>query len=517
MSFLTLNGLDVCVKSRSFRQNEDEIGSRGRSFNGTLRSTRRALKRSWQGMTRTIPLEDARSLNHVLRGDGDVFQFFDKFSSKGLGPSTDTDSYLAAIAADGDPVQQESIEEGSGAIGIFEATTNLSDITDTDGLSASFNNVADCTFADRTDHAHSGDGSVVIEFNAASANGNVVVSASPDLGAVTYTLSYYVKAVRSNDEPINFATGIPVQFTFRDLAGAVTDVNTTSVPYDKWVRVVQTITKAAGASNLLLEFQADGDDANIVIDSIQLELQDYASSYVETSRSDMALYYPVPTYMQTADALCVNLWARGPIDQTKGTAQWITLNGGNNEFELRKSGTDINFMTRNNEFIPASVSWTYPAGVDYFLSWHMYTCILDYRSDLRPDRGSMELWVDGVPVVKAIVDPRLFPNRNDAGWDTVDIGTRDGASNTTALSYITDVQLLPFMPSENVIRGWYSSGVSGQAIGATPAIKARGDFASDQQVLVEGILRDRRFVEYSNDDGDWLSNSQEVGFTLEEI
>jgi hypothetical protein len=67
MAFLTVGGVTVDILSDSASQPESEVvGTTVRTFAGTLRSTRRAVKRTWQFTTKRLTFAEEATLVAVI-------------------------------------------------------------------------------------------------------------------------------------------------------------------------------------------------------------------------------------------------------------------------------------------------------------------------------------------------------------------------------------------------------------------------------------------------------------------
>lgn len=70
MSFLRLNGWVVPVFDATPVRKHERSGRRGRSFRGQARDARRHVRRSWSCRACVLDHDDARSLEHLLAGEG---------------------------------------------------------------------------------------------------------------------------------------------------------------------------------------------------------------------------------------------------------------------------------------------------------------------------------------------------------------------------------------------------------------------------------------------------------------
>lgn len=68
MAFLIVNGVTVPVAVDGASQEFETLGDRARAFDGTLLSTRRAVKRKWQVKTAPMPMVDALGVVNALLG-----------------------------------------------------------------------------------------------------------------------------------------------------------------------------------------------------------------------------------------------------------------------------------------------------------------------------------------------------------------------------------------------------------------------------------------------------------------
>jgi hypothetical protein len=66
MPFLTINGSAVPVARDSAQMQTEPIGDQARAFDGTLRSTRRGIKRRWQVTTAPLPADASATLQALL-------------------------------------------------------------------------------------------------------------------------------------------------------------------------------------------------------------------------------------------------------------------------------------------------------------------------------------------------------------------------------------------------------------------------------------------------------------------
>lgn len=66
MEFLTIDGTAVAVARDSAELSAEVVGERARAFDGTLRSTQRALKRRWKVSTPPLEPADASALWNSL-------------------------------------------------------------------------------------------------------------------------------------------------------------------------------------------------------------------------------------------------------------------------------------------------------------------------------------------------------------------------------------------------------------------------------------------------------------------
>jgi hypothetical protein len=66
MAFLTIDGTAVDVDRENADLQFDLVGERARAFDGTMRSTQRAVKRRWHVITPPIPAAQAEALRLSL-------------------------------------------------------------------------------------------------------------------------------------------------------------------------------------------------------------------------------------------------------------------------------------------------------------------------------------------------------------------------------------------------------------------------------------------------------------------
>jgi hypothetical protein len=85
MAFLTLNGVDIPIADRGLTVSYTEIGQKGRAYDGTQRSTVRAVKREWKCKTSLLPYADSEFYRAIIQGLGERWTFAssDLFGVKG--------------------------------------------------------------------------------------------------------------------------------------------------------------------------------------------------------------------------------------------------------------------------------------------------------------------------------------------------------------------------------------------------------------------------------------------------
>lgn len=84
MAFLTINGMTLPVSKGSVSVSDEEIGERGRAFDGTPYESLRSVKRSWTFKTTPLSQADAAAWRAVIRGVGGSWSFeSDTYSAQG--------------------------------------------------------------------------------------------------------------------------------------------------------------------------------------------------------------------------------------------------------------------------------------------------------------------------------------------------------------------------------------------------------------------------------------------------
>lgn len=522
MSFLRLNSLVVPVLSGTFVKDYEEIGSRGRAFSGQMRSTRRALKRRWSGVTRRLTQAEACVLQSVILGLGESWPYDyrdterlveDFFSSKGLGTGPSTGAMLTPGTAGDDSGQvlnNQGIAEsqyGSGALASCLGFTNL---IPTSSLSLSELNgatvVTDANnFVIGTDGS-SGDTGFKVDTPGSVASEGVQTDPVSASSSTAYTGVVYVKFTDNPEVTV-------IVLRLVDDVGLITEISLDSAGAvtGQWVKFVVEGTTDGAATTIHLEVVTDGADATtFYVDCFQIAAGAAASGaeiFGDPTVENGDLTYD-PSFLNDADAVSINTWVRADAAAPPAARQIAIASKAVGNFGIcleRIASGSVQYRTEGED---GSLDSIFAGGV-FDGDWHMITTVM--RLNPVGSEPKKELYVDGVKIAdsspSSLPDPKLFT--------IFDVGHRASTLQwwRDQRGLIDDFVTLPYAASANQISGWFSLG---RAFSALPALVADGDFIKGSEVVVEGELGTQSYDEFI-DAGVNQNAAQSVAFILHEV
>lgn len=481
MAFLKLNGLTIPVSEDSGKIENEIIGTSGRAFDGTHRTTRRATKKNWNFETTLRSQTNQDALRNVLLGKGEAFGFDNTINgSKGLAPNSGGVYALRGYAADGYPVVSEnafgistlrnSAAPGFGSVNVGTTVTNIIELAADEIALADWTNVTGTTPSASTAAYYYGAGSCQISFAALGSSGYFTI-ANASLSALTqYTASIYFRESPGT-------TSSTLRFTLTDVTNAVSVTEDLTSYSDRWTRCDLTLTTGAAGSVTMRLYVENRDNAltETSFDGAQLETGSFAHPYTATTRAAGQLNYPVPQSIVGAPIWSINMWSNGPPNLTANRSLFMIKGSaalGQVQAYFENTGTYGTIVVTNHSANQSTFdTTTHALTVGHALdkTWRMYTFVFNGSATLQTDRRNVEIWIDGVLTDSEYYDPKkLSPILSTFN---LHIGC-DGTS-TPMDGDFDDVQVLPFLPSSEMIAAWYAAG---RPSGAIPSIVASGDF-----------------------------------------
>lgn len=492
MAYLKLNGLTIPVSEDSGKIENEIIGTSGRAFDGTHRTTRRATKKNWNFETTLRTQQNQQALANVLLGKGEVFGFDNTINgSKGLAPNAGGVYSLRGYAADGYPVvgenafgistQANGYAPGYGSVYVGTTVTNISLLDELTG--ASWTDVSGTAGVTSSGAYYSGSDSCYVAF-AALGNSGYFQLATTSLAALTqYTASIYFRESATT-------TSSSLRFTLTDVTNAVSVTEDLTSYSDRWTRCDLTITTGAAGSVTLRLYVENRDNAatETSFDGAQLETGAFAHPYTATTRAASQLNYPVPQSLVGAKAWAINMWTNGPPNILATRNLWMIKGSstlGQVQTYLTTGGTyGTIVVAKHNADQGSWDNTTHALAADYQLdkTWRMYTIVFNGNATLPTGRLNVEIWIDGVM--------RDSESQNGKKLTTIlssfNLHVGCDGSSTPIEGDIDDFQVLPFAPSSEMIAAWYAAG---RPVGAIPSIIATGDFNQGDatEVRCEGL------------------------------
>ena len=511
MAYIELNGLAVPVPADTGNRQIKNIGKRARGSDGTLGTSRRARKDSWNGGTTPQLQADAVALDGIVAGLGHSWPFDhqdaalltpDLFDSKGAAPSGVGSSFFGKGADGADVVDVNGVAEskyGTGSLGCEAATTNIlaANKRDVEDGTTGFAVVAGASMSVNTQHVLQGLQSLAIV--TAAANDGATTITETVLPTTAYSASVYVKTA-----------------TARNVRIRIDDNDATNTPADyltvanKWMRLTVTHTTGGTASlaNMrVLDLDAGG--TTIYADAWQLEAGSAATAWADPTRDAGDLSYSEALINQKQVDLTINLWVR---DTTATSAsgrvmfsayEHLTL--GITAISIRRNATNgyPSLITTSD-----SVGTTTDFASSFDGAWHMLTVTI--RNNPGAGEARFELFFDGVS--EATENSAAVPDLTKILF--LDVGNLGGLSNWhfDGEGRLDALMLLPYAATQAQITAWFNMADTPAIL---PKMRLTGDIVQGQEKLVQGTITDvRKMGGYVA--GAYKTNLSKTQFLLEE-
>lgn len=388
---LYLNRWAVPVSAAGRAQVSSASAARySRSDDGDLQLSRRWTKGAWAFETTPMRETEARFLEALLQGRGQVWPFDGNiYAQSGLGP--DAASPVYGLRDDSEIVESVSTfyagsRFGVGALSIERAVTNLfaqnvRTGTDTSSATTGFTAVAGGVLTSDTTQFWQGARSLKVV--GASAGDGVYaektgVAAGACVGFVyLYSATAATLEVYLNDADNGDGTKRNIECTAGD-----------------WIRVECTVTVGAtGTVRLYVKCRTTG--STFFADGWQLASAATASTWVDGTRNGNDLAYYLGG-LRKRDDVTVMFWTRGPTVVSANTPTAFTLGlVGGDALQLRwQSGTTLNFRLMVGGAV--TLEATYVANPWSDFDWHHVACV--FRRAPLTGEHNLTLYIDGVSV-----------------------------------------------------------------------------------------------------------------------
>jgi hypothetical protein len=508
VAFLTLNGMTVPVKPGTVQRDHEELGTRRRAFDGTLRSTRRALKQVWQMVTTPQSSSFAKALRGMLLGRGHNWPFDDDlYSGKGLAPNGNEVYTLRTVdsPADGSTAPLEAYA-GNGSVAVDDSTSNVSVRKDTGGDPSAQYTLVDCTHAADATNYYIGSAAVSLTFSAVvnAVRGSVRRTMLNNAASSTdYSASCWLKST----------AGATVRVAIWDNSDAVYGpFQVVTLPAGVWQRVedITILTGSPGVHQLRLHIEEDTIDSGeqFTLDAIQLEAKAFTTSYVTTTRANGQLIYETDMFAGCSEGITLAAWTTGPNLlnlAAGGEVVEVYTNGGSSDVRIEQPSSATNALR-------LVVRDAAGAGFDltelsaWTGAWRHVAAVIR----TNPDSGdnTAELYLDGVLVQSSTSTVLPTPNL----LDRVSIGSVKGTGGRLN-GRIDEALVLPYPASAEAIA---ALAARTDAMPSLPLMEAMGDAIGCSVVSVEGEIT-RNTYRDRGVGGVWQNNAESVAFVLHEV
>lgn len=462
MAFLNLNGLVIPVASKQATEIIEDLGSTGRSFDGSYFIDRRKSKRKWSITTTPVNREVANQIIGTARGLGHSWNFdwgddnvhsqeaeeIAYYSSKGLAP-TGVKSLLYGLGTgtvpfpvyyyDGSTTATESRNGSSGALEVSIATTNIVTSLNVangseDGTTAGWDDIGVPTKSSETVVAVQGSRSLKLTLPAdgvGSGDASIPVAINTN-----YTASAYVYVGTSGN----------VKLTVTGDGAFATDTVTAAVTAGRWTRITNSFLTTGTQTVANVYITGAGSGIDIYIDGVMVQGGLFVTPWQTTAaaRSTGALIYSgVP--FQTFQDFTLMCWIKPRLLATvapfslaiqdaafENQAQLRAPIGGTIEATLKENALTI--VTAASAAVLTNNTWSHIAAV--------------FRRSLSEGNAYyLEVYHNGTLVA------------SDATLNNTP--TESGASNWTGLyiggySACDDLYVLPYTLSATTMANWVS-------------------------------------------------------------
>ena len=515
MTFCTIDGITLTVDSSTPKLAVEEVGQRGRAFDGTAQVGVRVVKRGWDLLLNPLNEADAIALMHLLLGKGVYFPFTSNAqSSNGYLPVTFSNLQynLGQTISDAIGAGQNATNDvpfgaylGNGALYLDQPATNLLS-TDTASLTGGAGSAA---AIDSATLARSGgisvDGSsgslqITTLANSNSVKGGVNIPTAATVAGGTYTGSVYLRA----------ASGTPsVDVNVTDSLGGTGAVVTVQLSTTQWTRVMPpafAIINGKTARITVVEHTADSaisfyyDQAAIEALGGPSRWQVGAGSRATTGRLNLSSATLNPFGTGWSQAWTMNLWALGGQTSTDGYLYYVSAS---------------NYLKTNS----TTITWTTPQGgsltgtwAPYGGAWQNVACV-QYQT--ATGATVSELWVNGVLAATNTSALGVAPfDPNTA--TSFDIGSNAGSSQHCGP--IDSLLFVPCRLTSKWIAALYNQG-AGCFFGAWPKHRLSGDILTSRAAAtVVNQVKDMAPTEYYDTTAAaWCNNGYKITVEVLEV
>ncbi len=473
MTVLAINGFPVPLAVGSGDVDSMEIGSRERMDDGTLLTTRNALKDSIDVATSWLDPEQALALRGLLLGRGDRWSFDEgdwgpQYSAKKRPPNGSpvygvrTGPEVLAVS---DVLDYDIPKLGTGCVEVGAACTNLFDQnirtgTDTSSNTTGFTNIGVAsTFASSTAAHWQGSRALSI-VTAVTVGSGLRANYAAAAGSTDYAGSVYLKA----------ASGSPVVRVFlKEVTGG--SANGTPVyatlSTTKWKRVECNITTGGGVSAIGLHVDnSTGVIVSFYADGFQLEQRTFATTWADPSRAAGQLYYTMGE-LKAGDDLTLMCWTRGghgssPVLLYVGTTADGLRILDNGNFEV------VSYVGGANQ-----ASFAYESS-PFTGAWHHVAVVM--RRNPQSGSYALELYVDGAQVGHASPTLPALPTGS-----VLYVGNDPAGSNPWN-GLVDELVVLPYGLTASMIAAMYASVFSD-----LPSLNVTGDLDGSIEMVGGGV------------------------------
>lgn len=551
--FLKLNNIAIPVEDGSAAYGFEEHGSRQRTMDGSLRTTRTSVKRVWTFKTPVLNPEQTLMIAGLVAGNGHHFPFdVDAFDLKGFGPLNPAAANVYSIrkgVTDLIPQPGEAGLKYGGALAVENGTTNMlaqnvRTGTDTLGTTAGFTNIDACpTFESRDPSTLDSrwvafQGTKVLRFTTSAVvngvRGGTSCTTGGGPGAVGYSAQVYVQASGA------------VRCQLKDVTNGVNGtIQTVLVPEPfgstKWTRMTSTVFAGAVAPTLVFEILEDTADSGVqvLIDALQVEQQQGPTSWVDGARATGFLRMDVQSFLssgrtisedvRTAVDLTVMFWAnRGQslfpdlvaplytITQdfggsgtmlARGHFVQVTFDIGASQIIVEVGGNDVGGIG-SVPMLPVALVWP-------FDGWKHFAVVIRRNSVFGTDLNQLKLYVDGVLHNQALASGAgVLPNFSKT--NAIYVGNDHNVSfRRFNGGLIDDFVVVPYAMTAAGVSAVFGSG---RAFSDLPRLDAEGAgiVSGPPRAIVLGELPSGEFVQAVMD-ATFTQNNRSVEILLTEV
>ena len=521
MTFLRLNGITIPVAAKSMQHELQDIGSRGRAFDGTYLVDRRATKRKWRG--RTTPQNElaAHAIAGLIRNEGHYWKFdylsqsagtFDLYSSMGLAYGSTVGSLRPLKSATNSRVVYDVFNAaetkfGTGALELSSAVTNILTDNVANGTEAAattgWTAVAAGTISSSTTEALIGSRSLKIVCTASGDGANAIMTTAT---TTTYYLSVYVMHDRgsaatlqarlwptsgtgvTSSDSVSAASGIWYKFNGQISSGTTTEYN------------LEITSQTAAVFNVYV-------DCALVSTNGRSVTTTHTPPWTTGTRANGTLAYSAKPWRRAYD-LTAMFWAR--TMETDAVTKYVgalrdTATSGNEVTWSRTSGTlSLVCPQRLTTVSMGTVS----------TAWAHYAAVI--RCNYEDGESYNVLTYKNGAVVTNVTTNGS--NHDPTAWTSLELGHYNSGSHWEGA--IDGFALLPYAMPASMISATYTSQATDGVEWAQHQLLMDGDITprSTYITAVRGnVLGINYLPARAGSDGAWHTNKYVVEFELEEV